>query len=186
MAKMREKLLSTLLGASMLLSAMPTGAAFAQDAQNPILWEANFDGTDDTTYWGHENSKNVTMNNHEFYTKPGYLVDGVLTMTPNSMGYGKFTVDGRMANESKTTTETKEPKVTTENLEDGSKKTTTVTTETTNVSSFNLKTTIKTTTEVSIEKDGEITTEEPVVDEKTTYATVSPVKLFDIAGKENI
>lgn len=186
MAKMREKLLSTLLGASMLLSAMPTGAALAEDAQNPILWEANFDGTDDTTYWAHEGPKNVTVDNHEFYTKPGYLVDGVLTMTPNSMGYGKFTVDGRMTNETSTTTETGDPVVTVENLEDGSKKTTTVTTETTKVSSFNLKTTTKTTTEVSIEKDGETTTEEPVVDEKTTYATVSPVKLFDTAGKENI
>ncbi len=189
MAKMREKLLSTLLGASMLLSAMPTGAALAQDAQNPIIWEANFDGTDDTTYWAHEGPNNVTMNNHEFYTKNGNLVDGVLTMRPNGtygMGYGKFTVDGRMTNETSTTTETGDPVVTVENLEDGSKKTTTVTTETTKVSSFNLKTTTKTTTEVSIEKDGETTTEEPVVDEKTTYATVSPVKLFDIAGKENI
>lgn len=189
MAKMREKLLSTLLGASMLLSAMPTGAAFAQDAQNPILWEANFDGTDDTTYWAHENSNNITVDNYEYYTTYGNLVDGVLTMRPNGtygMGYGKFTVDGRMTNETSTTTETGDPVVTVENLEDGSKKTTTVTTETTKVSSFNLKTTTKTTTEVSIEKDGETTTEEPVVDEKTTYATVSPVKLFDIAGKENI
>ena len=189
MAKMREKLLSTLLGASMLLSAMPTGAAFAQDAQNPILWEANFDGTDDTTYWAHEGPNNVTMNNHEFYTKNGNLVDGVLTMRPNGtygMGYGKFTVDGRMTNETSSTTETGDPVITVEDLEDGSKKTTTVTTETTKVSSFNLKTTTKTTTEVSIEKDGETTTEEPVVDEKTTYATVSPVKLFDTAGKENI
>lgn len=189
MAKMREKLLSTLLGASMLLSAMPTGAAFAEDAQNPIIWEANFDGTDDTTYWGRENADNITVDNYEFYTTHGHMVDGVLTMRPNGtygMGYGKFTVDGRMTNETSTTTETGDPVVTVEDLEDGSKKTTTVTTETTKVSSFSLKTTTKTTTEVSIEKDGETTTEEPVVNEKTTYTRVSPVKLFDTAGKENI
>lgn len=186
MAKMKEKLLSTLLSASMILSAMPLSAALAEEEQNPILWEANFDGNDDTTYWGREGSDNITYNNYEFFNQNNRIVDGVLTMTPNNMGYGKFTVDGRMTLETTTETETSEPTVTTEELEDGSKKTTTVTTETTKVSSFNLATTTKTTTQVSIEKDGETQEEEPVVSEETKYATVKPVKLFDAAKKENI
>ncbi len=86
-----KKILSTALSVAMFATYAGSFTVSARAEENKaMLWHAEFDGTDDTKYW----VKVDGSSNFSKFDFSNLISDGVLSLVPGNISYGKFVATG--------------------------------------------------------------------------------------------